>query len=157
MRIILFVFTYVVPVLIISVCYSLMVLRLKSVRTLSGSKEKDRNMRRITRMVLVIVVVFILCWSPIQFFIIIRMVVTIDLRNLAVVACWHLCVALGYINSSLNPILYALMDENFKRCFRDLCLPYHSRLEQSSLTRARNSTREPMTVCAPAQTEGPLT
>lgn len=107
-------------------------------------------------MVLVIVVVFIVCWSPIQIFIMVRTMVGIDQKNLAVVASWHLCIALGYINSSLNPVLYAFLDENFKRCFKDLCLPYRSRLEQSSLTRARNSTKEPVTVCAPAQTEMPL-
>lgn len=156
MRISVFVLAFVVPVLVITVCYGLMILRLKSVRTLSGSKEKDRNLRRITRMVLVIVVVFIVCWSPIQIFIMVRTTVGIDQKNLAVVASWHLCIALGYINSSLNPVLYAFLDENFKRCFKDLCLPYRSRLEQSSLTRARNSTKEPVTVCAPAQTEMPL-
>lgn len=150
-----FIFAFVVPVLVITVCYGLMILRLKSVRTLSGSKEKDRNLRRITRMVLVIVVVFIVCWSPIQIFIVVRTMVEIDQKNLTVVALWHLCIALGYINSSLNPVLYAFLDENFKRCLRDLCLPSRFRLEQSSLTRAPNSTREPVTVCAPAQTKRP--
>lgn len=155
MRISVFILAFVVPVLVITVCYGLMILRLKTVRTLSGSKEKDRNLRRITRMVLVIVVVFIVCWSPIQIFIVVRTMVEIDQKNLAVAASWHLCIALGYINSSLNPVLYAFLDENFKRCLRDLCLPSRFRLEQNSLTRAPNSTREAATVCVPAQTERP--
>lgn len=41
-------------VLVITVCYGLM-LRPRSVRLLPGSKEKDRSLRRITRMVLVVV------------------------------------------------------------------------------------------------------
>ncbi|XP_078108023.1 opioid receptor, delta 1b [Sander vitreus] len=155
MKICVFIFAFVVPVLVITVCYGLMILRLKSVRLLSGSKEKDRNLRRITRMVLVIVGAFIICWTPIHIFIIVRTMVHIDRKNLLVVASWHLCIALGYTNSSLNPVLYAFLDENFKRCFRDFCLPYRSRLEQNSFSRARNSKKEPVSVCAPATTQRP--
>ncbi|XP_056300140.1 opioid receptor, delta 1b [Pseudoliparis swirei] len=155
MKICVFIFAFVVPVLVITVCYGLMILRLKSVRLLSGSKEKDRNMRRITRMVLVIVAAFIVCWTPIHIFIIVKTMVNIDRKNLLVVASWHLCIALGYTNSSLNPVLYAFLDENFKRCFRDFCLPYRSRLEQNSFSRARNSTKEPVSVCAPAPAHRP--
>ncbi|KAM6909928.1 opioid receptor, delta 1b [Xenentodon cancila] len=149
-KICVFIFAFVVPVLVITICYGLMILRLRSVRLLSGSKEKDRNLRRITRMVLVVVAAFIVCWTPIHIFIIIKTTVKIDQRNLLVIACWHLCIALGYINSSLNPVLYAFLDENFKRCFRDFCLPHRTSLEQSSFSRVRNSAREPASVCAPA-------
>ncbi|XP_059194383.1 opioid receptor, delta 1b [Centropristis striata] len=155
MKICVFIFAFVVPVLVITVCYGLMILRLKSVRLLSGSKEKDRNMRRITRMVLVVVAAFIICWTPIHIFIIVKTMVVVDRKNLLVIACWHLCIALGYTNSSLNPLLYAFLDENFKRCFRDFCLPYRSRLDQNSFSRARNSTREPVSVCAPATIQQP--
>ncbi|XP_070767609.1 opioid receptor, delta 1b [Enoplosus armatus] len=155
MKICVFIFAFVVPVLVITICYGLMILRLKSVRLLSGSKEKDRNLRRITRMVLVVVAAFIICWTPIHIFIIVKTMVVIDHKNLLVMASWHLCIALGYTNSSLNPVLYAFLDENFKRCFRDFCLPYRSRLEQNSFSRARNSTREPVSVCARATTERP--
>ncbi|XP_028986137.1 opioid receptor, delta 1b [Betta splendens] len=155
MKICVFIFAFVVPVLVITICYGLMILRLKSVRLLSGSKEKDRNLRRITRMVLVVVAAFIVCWTPIHIFIIVKTMVDIDSRNLVVMATWHLCIALGYTNSSLNPVLYAFLDENFKRCFRDFCLPRRSRPQRGSFTRARNSAREPASVCAPATTETP--
>uniref|UniRef100_A0A3Q4GEB4 Opioid receptor delta 1 n=1 Tax=Neolamprologus brichardi TaxID=32507 RepID=A0A3Q4GEB4_NEOBR len=154
-KICVFIFAFVMPVLVITICYGLMILRLKSVRLLSGSKEKDKNLRRITRMVLVVVAVFIICWTPIHIFVIVTTAVKIDRENLLTMACWHICIALGYANSSLNPVLYALMDENFKRCFRDFCLPYRSRPEQSSFSRVRNSTREPASVCAPAPTAKP--
>lgn len=147
-KICVFIFAFVVPVLVISICYGLMILRLKSVRLLSGSKEKDRNLRRITRMVLVVVAAFIICWTPIHIFIIVKTVVEIDHKNQLVAACWHLCIALGYMNSSLNPVLYAFLDENFKRCFREFCLPFRSRMENSSFSRARSATREPISVCA---------
>ena len=150
-KIYVFVFAFVVPVMVITACYGLMIMRLKSVRLLSGSKEKDRNLRRITRMVLVVVAAFIICWTPIHIFIIVKTMVTIDHKNPLVVALWHLCIALGYTNSSLNPVLYAFLDENFKRCFRDFCLLNRARMDQSSFSRARNTTREPVSVCARAE------
>nr|4RWA_A Chain A, Soluble cytochrome b562,Delta-type opioid receptor [synthetic construct]4RWA_B Chain B, Soluble cytochrome b562,Delta-type opioid receptor [synthetic construct]4RWD_A Chain A, Soluble cytochrome b562,Delta-type opioid receptor [synthetic construct]4RWD_B Chain B, Soluble cytochrome b562,Delta-type opioid receptor [synthetic construct] len=120
-KICVFLFAFVVPILIITVCYGLMLLRLRSVRLLSGSKEKDRSLRRITRMVLVVVGAFVVCWAPIHIFVIVWTLVDIDRRDPLVVAALHLCIALGYANSSLNPVLYAFLDENFKRCFRQLC------------------------------------
>ena len=81
-----FIVAFIVPVMVITICYGLMILRLRSVRLLSGSKEKDRNMRRITRMVLVIVAAFIVCWTPIHIFIIIKTLVEIDF-GLVVMFC----------------------------------------------------------------------
>lgn len=43
LKICVFIFAFVMPVLIITVCYGLMILRLKSVRMLSGSQVKKKN------------------------------------------------------------------------------------------------------------------
>uniref|UniRef100_A0A4X2LJN8 Mu-type opioid receptor n=2 Tax=Vombatus ursinus TaxID=29139 RepID=A0A4X2LJN8_VOMUR len=141
LKICVFIFAFIMPVLIITVCYGLMILRLKSVRMLSGSKEKDRNLRRITRMVLVVVAVFIVCWTPIHIYVIIKALVTIPETTFQTVS-WHFCIALGYTNSCLNPVLYAFLDENFKRCFREFCIPTSSTIEQQNSTRIRQNTRD---------------
>uniref|UniRef100_A0A8D0BFX9 Opioid receptor delta 1 n=1 Tax=Salvator merianae TaxID=96440 RepID=A0A8D0BFX9_SALMN len=150
-KICVFIFAFLVPILVITICYGLMILRLKSVRLLSGSKEKDRNLRRITRMVLVVVAAFIICWTPIQIFVIVWTLVGIDKKNPYVMASLHFCIALGYTNSSLNPVLYAFLDENFKRCFREFCLPFRSRMEQNSFSRTHNTTRERISTCTPSE------
>ncbi|XP_005738888.1 delta-type opioid receptor [Pundamilia nyererei] len=139
MKILVFVFAFVVPVLIITVCYSLMVLRLKSVRMLSGSREKDRNLRRITRLVVVVVAVFVVCWTPIHIFILVKALVTVP-ETTAIMAAYFFCVALGYTNSSLNPVLYAFLDENFKRCFKDFCLSARLKGEKVSGSKKAPST-----------------
>ncbi|NXF95511.1 OPRD protein, partial [Eubucco bourcierii] len=126
-KICVFIFAFMVPILVITICYGLMILRLQSVRLLSGSKEKDRSLRRITRMVLVVVAAFIVCWAPIHIFVIVWTLVDIDKKNPYVLASLHFCIALGYTNSSLNPVLYAFLDENFKRCFREFCVPCGAR------------------------------
>ncbi|KAJ8408947.1 hypothetical protein AAFF_G00239680 [Aldrovandia affinis] len=136
-----FLFSFLIPVAIISVCYSLMVKRLRSVRILSGSKEKDRNLRRITRMVLVVVAVFVVCWTPIQIMVLAKSL-GVGLGSLLTVALLHFCIALGYVSSSLNPVLYAFLDENFKRCFREFCFPSSFRLGMQQSGRMRSIARE---------------
>lgn len=142
MKICVFVFAFVAPLLIISVCYTLMVLRLKSVRLLSGSREKDRNLRRITRLVLVVVAVFVVCWTPIHIFILVKTLASDVPETTAVMGAYFFCVALGYTNSSLNPILYAFLDENFKRCFRDFCFLTRNKTDGMGMTRVRSTLRE---------------
>lgn len=156
MKICVFGFGFVAPVLIISVCYSLMLLRLRSVRLLSGSREKDRNLRRITRLVLVVVAAFIICWTPIHIFILLRALVAVP-ETTAVMAAYFLCVALGYTNSSLNPVLYAFLDENFKRCFKDFCLPARGRARGMGVSggRVMASREAPELVETPPRTAKP--
>ncbi|KAM7176647.1 kappa-type opioid receptor isoform 2-T2 [Macrochelys suwanniensis] len=142
MKICVFVFAFVIPVLIIIVCYTLMILRLKSVRLLSGSREKDRNLRRITRLVLVVVAVFIICWTPIHIFVLVEALGDVP-HSTAAISSYYFCIALGYTNSSLNPILYAFLDENFKRCFKDFCFPFKMRVDRQSTSRVRNTVQDP--------------
>ncbi|XP_066537026.1 kappa-type opioid receptor [Hoplias malabaricus] len=142
MKICVFIFAFVAPLLIITVCYTLMVMRLKSVRLLSGSREKDRNLRRITRLVLVVVAVFVVCWTPIHIFILVKALTPGIPETTAVMGAYFFCVALGYTNSSLNPILYAFLDENFKRCFRDFCCPGRGPADGQGMLRVRSTLRE---------------
>ncbi|KAG7519929.1 delta-type opioid receptor-like [Solea senegalensis] len=136
-----FLFSFLIPVAIISICYSLMVKRLRSVRILSGSKEKDRNLRRITRMVLVVVAAFVVCWTPIQIMVLAQSL-GFNLSSLFTLVLMHFCIALGYVNSSLNPVLYAFLDENFKRCFREFCHPSPFHLDTQQSGRMRSIARE---------------
>ncbi|XP_069076269.1 kappa-type opioid receptor [Pleurodeles waltl] len=142
MKVCVFIFAFIIPVFIITICYTLMILRLKNVRLLSGSREKDRNLRRITRLVLVVVAVFIICWTPIHIFVLVEALVNVP-QHTAVISIYYVCIALGYTNSSLNPILYAFLDENFKRCFKDFCFPSKIRMERQGNSRVRNTIQDP--------------
>lgn len=48
-------------------------------------------------MVLVVVAVFIVCWTPIHIFVIITTLVNIPVNTLQTIT-WHFCIALGYTN-----------------------------------------------------------
>lgn len=153
MKVCVFVFAFVVPVLIITLCYTLMVLRLKSVRMLSGSREKDRNLRRITRLVVVVVAVFVVCWTPIHIFILVKALVNVP-ETTAIMAAYFFCVALGYTNSSLNPVLYAFLDENFKRCFKDFCLS--TRLRGEKVSGSKKNTGAMREIALPLENPDPI-
>ncbi|TNN79521.1 Mu-type opioid receptor [Liparis tanakae] len=92
-------------------------------------------------MVLVVVAVFIVCWTPIHIFVIITALVNIPTTTLQTIT-WHFCITLGYANSSLNPVLYGYLDENFKRCFREFCTPSPSVLEIQNSSRTGLTSRK---------------
>lgn len=146
-----FLFSFIIPVLIISVCYSLMVRRLHGVRLLSGSREKDRNLRRITRLVLVVVAVFVGCWTPVQVFVLVQGL-GVQPGSETAVAVLRFCTALGYVNSCLNPVLYAFLDENFKACFRTLCCAPALRREGPASSRTRSTAKGVALACKTSET-----
>uniref|UniRef100_A0A671RX45 Opioid related nociceptin receptor 1 n=1 Tax=Sinocyclocheilus anshuiensis TaxID=1608454 RepID=A0A671RX45_9TELE len=95
-----FLFSFLIPVVIISICYGLMVRCLRSVRLLSSSREKDWNLRRITYMVLSVVAAFVLCWMPVHVLVLIQVLGHVDLgASQSSMAAMHFFIALGYANS----------------------------------------------------------
>lgn len=68
-------------------------------------------------MVVVIVVVFVLCWLP--FFIInmVNLVVIIPESSVSA-GIYFFAVILSYANSCANPVLYCFLSDNFKQSFR---------------------------------------
>ncbi|XP_004841191.2 nociceptin receptor isoform X2 [Heterocephalus glaber] len=146
-----FIFSFIIPVLIISVCYSLMIRRLRGVRLLSGSREKDRNLRRITRLVLVVVAVFVGCWTPVQVFVLVQGL-GVQPGSETTVAMLRFCTALGYVNSCLNPILYAFLDENFKACFRKFCCTSALHQEMQVSDRVRSIAKDVALGCKTSET-----
>ena len=112
---------YVVPLFTICVLYGFMLKRLLYGVVPGGSQraESIRSKKRVTKMVVIVVAIFALCWMPIQ---IIFMV-----QKFGHFANDHIGIAgqmaancLAYMNSCVNPILYAFLSENFRRSFRKL-------------------------------------
>uniref|UniRef100_A0A3Q2Z836 Somatostatin receptor 5 n=1 Tax=Hippocampus comes TaxID=109280 RepID=A0A3Q2Z836_HIPCM len=104
------------PLMIICMCYLLIVIKVgnRSPRP-QTSLTSSSSQRKVTRMVVVVVAVFVLCWLPFYALNIVNLLVVLpgDLRGL-----YFFVVALSYANSCANPILYAFLSDNFKRGFR---------------------------------------
>ncbi|XP_054767373.2 G-protein coupled receptor 54-like [Lytechinus pictus] len=123
------IFLYVIPLVIIVVCYVSM-LRTLWRTALPGEEEASQSQnhrrnhkqkRRVTLMVLSVVIVFAVCWFPIY---VVNLWFRFD-RNFpqtnfmyGVKVFAHL---LTYANSCVNPFVYSFMGRNFQRYFRKEC------------------------------------
>lgn len=82
-----------------------------------GVAKRRPSERKVTRMVVVIVAVFVLCWLP---FFIINMVnlVVIIPESSTTAAIYFFAVVLSYANSCANPVLYGFLSDNLKQSFK---------------------------------------
>ncbi|KAM3614700.1 uncharacterized protein V6R79_018163 [Siganus canaliculatus] len=113
-----FVFGYVLPLLLITFCYAKVLNHLhKKLRNMS--KKSEASKKKTAQTVLVVVVVFCLSWLPHH---VIHLWVefgTFPLNQ----ASFVLRVAahcLAYSNSSVNPVIYAFLSENFRKAYKQV-------------------------------------
>uniref|UniRef100_UPI003AAB68F8 somatostatin receptor type 5-like n=1 Tax=Centroberyx gerrardi TaxID=166262 RepID=UPI003AAB68F8 len=118
------------PLLVICLCYLLIVIKVRSVgkRAQATSTRRRKSERKITRMVVVVVAVFVLCWLPFYALNIVNLLVVLpgDFRGL-----YFFVVVLSYANSCANPILYGFLSDNFKRGFRKALCRSSRRVENN--------------------------
>lgn len=78
-----------------------------------------KKMSQVIRMLIVVVVIFILCWAPILFMNVLTAFKVMPLLNYgnlkAVKTAFHL---FSYANSCVNPIIYGFMSTNFRASFK---------------------------------------
>lgn len=85
--------------------------------TMSMKRRFELREQRATKRMLLIMICFCVCWMPFLFVYILRSVCETCAMNHHFVAA---IIWLGYVNSSLNPILYALFNDDFKNAFKKI-------------------------------------
>lgn len=105
------------PLVVISICYLLIVIKVRSAGVRAGLTKRRKSERKVTRMVVIIVVVFVLCWSPFFITNIVNLIYIIPENN-TTAAVYFFLVILTYVNSSANPILYCFLSDYFKQSFQ---------------------------------------
>ncbi|XP_015590920.1 allatostatin-A receptor isoform X2 [Cephus cinctus] len=137
-----FLSSYIVPLALICGLYICMLLRLW--RGAHVSAESRRGKKRVTRLVLVVVGVFAICWCPLQIILVSKSLEHYPLTPTAVMV-QIVSHVLAYTNSCVNPILYAFLSDNFRKAFRKIiyCRPRmdaHNRLGPPTKTTRAAST-----------------
>ncbi|XDA81291.1 hypothetical protein R6Z07F_011265 [Ovis aries] len=117
-----FILGFLVPLTIICLCYLFIIIKVKSSGIRVGSSKRKKSEKKVTRMVSIVVAVFIFCWLPFYIFNVSSVSVAIS-PTPALKGMFDFVVVLTYANSCANPILYAFLSDNFKKSFQNvLCL-----------------------------------
>ncbi|OCT97930.1 G-protein coupled receptor 54 [Xenopus laevis] len=122
-----FLAVYLLPLLTICVCYAFMLKRMGrpvvepidnnyQVQLLAERSEVVRT--KISRMVVVIVLLFTICWGPVQLFILFQAFDSSFEKSYETYKLKIFAHCMSYSNSSINPIVYAFMGANFRKSFK---------------------------------------
>ncbi|CAC5413929.1 ASTC-R [Mytilus coruscus] len=113
-----FLLGFAIPVSMITVFYSSVIVRLTCVGQMIKSKGKRKSHRKVTKLVLAVILVYVSCWLP-------HWVFQINLTFLPInqrledweIYLFNVFTVLTFANSMLNPLLYAFLSDNFRRSF----------------------------------------
>lgn len=126
-----FILGFLVPLTIICLCYLFIIIKVKSSGIRVGSSKRKKSEKKVTRMVSIVVAVFIFCWLPFYIFNVSSVSVLI-VPTPVLKGMFDFVVVLSYANSCANPILYAFLSDNFKKSFQNvLCLVKVSGMDEA--------------------------
>ena len=116
-----FSFGFAIPLTAVCFLYGFMLKRLLYGVVPGGcqSVESIRSKKRVTRMVVIVMLIFAICWLPLQVILLIQYFGYYP-DNAAFISAQIASQCLAYMNSCVNPILYAFLSENFRKSFRKL-------------------------------------
>ncbi|EDV90488.1 GH14161, partial [Drosophila grimshawi] len=113
-----FISSYLLPLMVISGLYVRMIMRLW--RQGSGvrmSKESQRGRKRVTRLVVVVVIAFASLWLPVQLILLLKALNIYVANSMLSVILQIVAQTMAYTSSSINPLLYAFLSDNFRKAF----------------------------------------
>ncbi|XP_030060665.1 vertebrate ancient opsin [Microcaecilia unicolor] len=105
---------FILPLLVIFLSYGKLMQKLRKVSDTQGRLGSTRKPEKeVTRMILIMILAFLICWSPYATFsILVTACPAIDLEpRLAAIPAFFAKTASAY-----NPIIYVFMNKQFRRC-----------------------------------------
>lgn len=118
-----FLLGFAVPLSLILIFYILVIVRLRSVgpRGTERSQSKRKSHRKVTKLVLTVITVYVLCWLPYWVTQLALINQPSGRQSESTVIIHLLTNCLSYSNSAMNPVLYAFLSDNFKKSFMKAC------------------------------------
>ncbi|KAJ8679931.1 hypothetical protein QAD02_015718 [Eretmocerus hayati] len=117
-----FILGFAIPLTLIFIFYSLVIRKLQTVGPKNKSKEKRKSHRKVTKLVLTVITVYIFCWAP-YWGTQMALIYTEpnQCQSRFTITMFLIAGFLSYSNSAMNPILYAFLSDNFKKSFLKAC------------------------------------
>jgi allatostatin receptor len=144
-----FVLGYALPLTLICVLYGFLLKRMwrRTIATRHQRRIQDKK-RRVIRVVIAFVVAFAICWLPIQVICVVESFTQYEptVESTAVLMAAN---CLSYVNSCINPVLYAFLSKDFQRNLRSnlfCCSPETYYCEATDYRRPRKGTKETIVV-----------
>ena len=116
-----FIVFYCVPIGAMFFAYGKIARKLWIRKPIGDSHDLAKSLqqkKRIIRMLIVIVLVFLLCWLPFFAVHIYRFYNIVEYKDFRLVAL--IVQVIGFTNSAVNPIIYGFMNQKFKQIFRNM-------------------------------------
>ncbi|XP_054634006.1 melanin-concentrating hormone receptor 1 [Dunckerocampus dactyliophorus] len=88
--------------------------------------------RKVTRMAVAICLAFFICWAP--YYILQLIHLGVQNPSLAFSYAYNIAISMGYANSCINPFLYIVLSETFKRQFLRAVRPASMKFNVNSST-----------------------
>ena len=83
-----------------------------------NSGKGQENKKRVTRMIVAVIIVFTVCWTPLHIVLVLKAFGKYeDFKHDSLVIFMIFVQCLAYFNSCLNPLLYAFFSPNFRTAF----------------------------------------
>ena len=148
----LFLLMYLIPLLLISSLYILVgrTLWLRNLpgRQLSnqGHQRNEMTKRKVVRALVIITAIFAICWLPTQGYHLI-LAFRSDIYDKIPPYVIVLVLWLGHANSAVNPWLYMILSENFRKALCDVVQRNRYSRYRSRASRAQSSTRYASFTC----------
>ncbi|XP_011200848.2 RYamide receptor [Bactrocera dorsalis] len=113
---------YCVPCCVISFVYVQMAVKLWLTETPGNAEDtRDmalmRNKKKVIKMLIVVVIVFGICWLPLQLYNVLYVTIPEINEYHFISIIWFCCDWLAMSNSCYNPFIYGIYNEKFKREF----------------------------------------
>ena len=87
-------------------------------RDARNSGKNQENKKRVTRMIVAVIIVFTVCWTPFQIVLVLKAFGLYDDHKYESLVIFEIIMrCLAYGNSCLNPLLYAFFSPNFRSAF----------------------------------------
>ena len=119
-----FLVEYLIPIIVMVPAHILTVRTLQMRRkSLASGDKHDKKLliaqRRVMEMLFIVVITFIICWTPDQFGFLVFNLGAVDFTHLYS-PLYRAFVVLAFVNSCANPFIYAARNTNFRKAIKEL-------------------------------------